>query len=236
MNTVSGSLVQAVSGAMIATIEAARLTAAISISAPAAPVGQTLQVTLTVGNAGGIAANSVTPSLEATAGAALLAPGTGPSPSGPVTLAPADAIAFTWTYLVTGFGSIAFTATVTGTDSGTGGTLSASASGVMTPPSPEAGQVWVTSSSGKMPFSPDRGEMLLLRVNPPKAGRMRIRVYNLLWEEIAMLHDGEVSPGTIEVRWNGRNRDGQSIAAGLYMVRIETPGQPAAVKKILVSR
>jgi len=97
----------------------------------AAAVSQWVNVVLTVTNTGGANAIGVTPALLITSGASLVEYLTGPTPAGPLTLAPGATQSFTWTYSASGNGNVAFTGTATGTDSLTGIPISAGASGIL---------------------------------------------------------------------------------------------------------
>ena len=131
---------------------------------------------------------------------------------------------------------VSFIGTASGTDAGSGMAVSAAATASMTlqaAPAPP-GQIGVSSTSGRLPVNFANGEALLIRLNPAEAGRLRVQVYNLLWEEVARLYDGPVSPGPMEIRWKGRNRRGSFVAAGMYLVKLELPGKKPVIKRIVV--
>ena len=54
----------------------------------------------------------------------------------------------------------------------------------------------------------------------PRASSVRLEVYNVLGQEVALLAD-EVRPaGYHTVVWNGRNRNGTSVSSGVYIFRL----------------
>ncbi len=83
-------------------------------STPRVSVGQWVTVCLTVTNTGGSAVDGIMPDVAAGPGAELVVPESGPSPPGPVTLAPGSATTFTWTFSASGAGLAGFTATASG--------------------------------------------------------------------------------------------------------------------------
>ncbi len=217
-------------------LQPACLTTAIAVNPPPVTVGQWFTVALTVSNTGVASATGVLPFLEINSGGSLVAYQGGPSPAGPVTIARGGSQSFTWTYSVSGAGMVSFIGTASGTDAGSGMAVSAAATASMTlqaAPAPP-GQIGVSSTSGRLPVNFANGEALLIRLNPAEAGRLRVQVYNLLWEEVARLYDGPVSPGPMEIRWKGRNRRGSFVAAGMYLVKLELPGKKPAIKRIVV--
>lgn len=65
------------------------------------------------------------------------------------------------------------------------------------------------------------------------AGKVQVIIYNSLGQEINQLIDANLIPGKQNLVWNRKNSVGQSVASGIYYVRIIVNGQ-AYSAKILV--
>jgi hypothetical protein len=70
-----------------------------------------------------------------------------------------------------------------------------------------------------------------LRFDLPRRERARIRVFDVTGRLVETLVDGELEPGSHEVRWDGRDRGGQRVASGVYLVRMQA-GSFGATRKI----
>jgi methionine-rich copper-binding protein CopC len=65
----------------------------------------------------------------------------------------------------------------------------------------------------------------------PQSVDVRLSVYNLLGQEITTLVDEHMEAGTHEVVWPGTDRDGHSVASGVYFYRL-TAGEYTASRKM----
>ncbi len=63
-------------------------------------------------------------------------------------------------------------------------------------------------------------------------GEISIKIYNMLGQEITTLVEGFREAGTHSVNWQGKNRQGETVASGLYFYRL-TSGQFSQSKKML---
>ena len=79
------------------------------------------------------------------------------------------------------------------------------------------------------PFSPATDFTLVL----PASGRVRLVVYNLCGRVVATVLDEHRPSGELTSRWDGRNDNGQPVAAGVYFARLEQAGR-SDVRKIVV--
>jgi len=79
------------------------------------------------------------------------------------------------------------------------------------------------------PFSPATDFTLLL----PASGRVRLVVYDLRGRVVATVLDEHRPSGELISRWDGRNDNGQPVAAGVYFARLEQAGR-SDVRKIVV--
>lgn len=97
------------------------LSVTMTIDPPTATVyvGQWITVTLSVTNTGGLIVQNVLPVAQYVLPGGLVWQD-GPSPSGPLDLAPGGATTFVWTYSVSGNGLLVFTGSVGGDDGGMG--------------------------------------------------------------------------------------------------------------------
>ncbi len=68
----------------------------------------------------------------------------------------------------------------------------------------------------------------------PAESLVRLRVYNLAGREVAVLRDGVQSAGPHEEPWNGRDRDGRELGAGMYFIRLDAGGESRTSKMLLV--
>jgi len=68
--------------------------------------------------------------------------------------------------------------------------------------------------------NPFRGNTTIEYELPEKA-HVRIAVFNVLGQEVAVLVDEEQAAGRYDVRWDGRGMTGAPVASGVYIYRIE---------------
>ncbi|MGD1007035.1 MAG: T9SS type A sorting domain-containing protein, partial [Ignavibacteriaceae bacterium] len=75
------------------------------------------------------------------------------------------------------------------------------------------------------PFNPST----IINFAVPKAGKVRIAVYNQLGQQVALIADKEYSPGSYSINFNGA-----SLASGIYFYRIETGSFTQTKKMVLL--
>lgn len=75
------------------------------------------------------------------------------------------------------------------------------------------------------PFNPQTE----LRYGVAKAGHVTLRVYNTLGREVATLVDGERSPGSYRMAFDGRG-----LATGVYIYTLSTPEGTFSRKMMLM--
>ncbi|NBC17864.1 MAG: T9SS type A sorting domain-containing protein [Bacteroidetes bacterium] len=80
------------------------------------------------------------------------------------------------------------------------------------------------------PFNPTT----TIRYALPEAMPVTLTVYNVLGAKVAVLVDASQSAGHHEVAWDGRNDSGTLVPSGLYLYRLETPGQTHSRKMVLM--
>jgi hypothetical protein len=64
-------------------------------------------------------------------------------------------------------------------------------------------------------------------------GNVQITVYNTLGQKINTIANGYFSEGYSQVFWNGLNRDGTPLTAGIYIYRLESQGEIRSGKMLL---
>ncbi|PYM06291.1 MAG: hypothetical protein DMD82_09150 [Candidatus Rokuibacteriota bacterium] len=73
------------------------------------------------------------------------------------------------------------------------------------------------------------------RFDLPERSRVRIGVYDILGREIASLADGEMDAGRYQRSWQGVDRAGRSLTAGVYFLRMQAIA-PDGAKKLVATR
>jgi flagellar hook assembly protein FlgD len=61
-----------------------------------------------------------------------------------------------------------------------------------------------------------------------------LTVYNILGQEVIRLIDREFPAGSHTAVWDGEDENGQSVASGIYLYRIEAGRQTASRKMVLM--
>ena len=81
------------------------------------------------------------------------------------------------------------------------------------------------------PFNPTT----TIRFGLPERSPVRLVIYNIAGQRVATLVNRKMSAGFHQVQWNGKNRNGQQAASGVYIYRL-TAGKQQFVKKMLLVR
>ncbi|HSG99603.1 MAG TPA: M6 family metalloprotease domain-containing protein [candidate division Zixibacteria bacterium] len=80
------------------------------------------------------------------------------------------------------------------------------------------------------PFNPST----VISFYTPKTSQVTVTVYNTLGQEVVIVADGILPPGAHEVKWDGRDRDGRSLASGIYFYEVETEDDRETRKMALI--
>lgn len=80
------------------------------------------------------------------------------------------------------------------------------------------------------PFNPSTS----IRYTLPRAGHVRLIVYDLLGRQIRTLLDSPQSPGMHTAVWDGLTASGSPAASGVYFYRLTTPTQTDSKKMLLL--
>ena len=81
------------------------------------------------------------------------------------------------------------------------------------------------------PFNP----VTTIEFDLPVSGRVNLKIFNLLGEEVATLLEEELAAGRHGVKWEGLNNAKELVSSGIYFYSIKT-GSFNAVKKMLLIR
>lgn len=66
------------------------------------------------------------------------------------------------------------------------------------------------------------------QINQP--GHYTLKVYNIIGQQVAVLHDSETVTGNYRILWNGRNQHGSVVANGLYHALLESDRHRQMIK------
>lgn len=87
---------------------------------------------------------------------------------------------------------------------------------------PPAGSSFALDAPRPNPFALARGDASI-RYSIRRAGRVRLGVYDLSGRLVARLVDANTTAGTHWAAWNGTDRNGERVRAGVYALRLEAP-------------
>ena len=67
----------------------------------------------------------------------------------------------------------------------------------------------------------------------PSAGKVRIRIFNLLGQRVHQLNREHAAAGSFTYMWNAKSRSNNNLGSGLYVVMIEF-GNAALIRKMVL--
>lgn len=70
--------------------------------------------------------------------------------------------------------------------------------------------------------NPSRAEVTIT-VAVPEAMDVQVELFNVLGQQVGLLHHGELAPGVHEIAWDGRTASGAAAASGVYLLRLTGP-------------
>jgi len=79
------------------------------------------------------------------------------------------------------------------------------------------------------PFNPNT----IIKFGLPVNSDVRLEIYDILGRSVKVLTDGDLEAGYHEIIWDGKNRQGNDIASGVYFYRLETESF-SDIKKMLL--
>ncbi|UCD37282.1 MAG: VCBS repeat-containing protein [Fidelibacterota bacterium] len=68
----------------------------------------------------------------------------------------------------------------------------------------------------------------------PLPAKVSLRIYNLLGQEVAVLHNDWQDTGYYEILWHGRDQAGRNVASGMYFAILRADRQILARKMVLI--
>ena len=80
------------------------------------------------------------------------------------------------------------------------------------------------------PFNP----VTTLTLAVPRDGHALLSVYDVTGRHVRTLVNRQVAIGEHEVVWNGRDDAGRSVASGVYIIHMTTPGETTTQRVTLV--
>ena len=80
------------------------------------------------------------------------------------------------------------------------------------------------------PFNPETQ----IAFDLPVATGVRLDIFNVLGQQVVLLHDGILPAGTHTITWNGRDRSGQMVSSGVYLYRLATDATVLTRKMMLL--
>ena len=66
-----------------------------------------------------------------------------------------------------------------------------------------------------------------------KPGHTTVKVFNVAGELVRLLVDQDLGQGVQRVLWDGRNRSGNLVGSGFYLIKIETPSATKTLRVIV---
>ena len=81
------------------------------------------------------------------------------------------------------------------------------------------------------PFNP---ETTIDFTIPADVGTVRLEIFDMLGQRIAVLYDGELAPGAHRMHWRGLNQQSRSVASGIYIYRLQSERRVLAKRMVLV--
>jgi 1,4-alpha-glucan branching enzyme len=97
-------------------------------------------------------------------------------------------------------------------------------------PAPELPVAFALEQNYPNPFNPST----TIRFSLPADGAIRLEVFNLLGERIAVLDEGFKTRGLYTATWNGLTSSGSPAGSGVYIVRLQMQGMSQSRKIVLL--
>jgi hypothetical protein len=89
---------------------------------------------------------------------------------------------------------------------------------------------YLLSQNHPNPFNPSTD----IHFQLPQASQVVLKIFNTFGEEIRTLVDGPYSAGFHSLRWDGKDRNGNQVASGMYFYQLRAGGFTQMRKMILL--
>jgi len=96
---------------------------------------------------------------------------------------------------------------------------------------PKQGSASISSAAAPNPFKPETNISYTLR----DSGPVSIRIFSVNGQLVRTLREDSATPGSYEVRWNGKDDGGRTAPSGIYFVSIKQ-GSEASQTRIVMAR
>ncbi|MFH1335177.1 MAG: T9SS type A sorting domain-containing protein [Candidatus Zixiibacteriota bacterium] len=80
------------------------------------------------------------------------------------------------------------------------------------------------------PFNP----VTNIQFTVPKSSHVKIEIFNIVGQKVAILVDGDMKPGLYTADWNGRDESGKTVSSGIYFYRMRADDFSDMKKMVLV--
>jgi hypothetical protein len=84
------------------------------------------------------------------------------------------------------------------------------------------------------PFNPTTKIKYTVGTSQARSAVVSLRIYNVLGQLVRTLVDEPKHPGSYEVRWDGRDEDGNEVASGIYFYKLQAGDFSQTRKMVLV--
>jgi hypothetical protein len=74
------------------------------------------------------------------------------------------------------------------------------------------------------------------RFDVPRTAHVRIDVFDLQGRRVRVLLDGDISPGSQAIEWDGRDDRGNPVGPGVYLYRMTSDSVRAEKRLVLLAR
>ena len=95
----------------------------------------------------------------------------------------------------------------------------------------EAAQPWAFSLGANYP-NPFNSSTIIPLAVPAGVGAVDVAIYNVLGQPVRQVWNGSLAAGEHRLGWDGRDGQGQAVAAGVYLYRLQV-GEQTRVRKMV---